>query len=295
MNNRSLVIRHTIYLFITALIWGTAFVAQSVGNIMGPFTFNCLRSLLGGIVLIPFIKYFYKGVRPDSTTIKGGICCGLCLFAASNLQQYGLLYTSPGKAGFITAGYILIVPVLGLFAGKRISVRIGAAVAAALLGLYLLCIPQGEGMSINRGDMLCMVCALIFSLHIITIDYFAPRSEGVKMACIQFLVCSALSAILMLLFERPDPKAISEGILPLIYAGVFSSGVAYTLQIVGQAGVNPTIASLILSLESCIAVIAGWLMLGEGMNRREITGCIIMFAAIIMTQLPQKAKKDTSN
>lgn len=294
MNNRSLVIRHTIYLFITALIWGTAFVAQSVGNIMGPFTFNCLRSLLGGLVLIPFIKYFYKGIKPDITTIKGGICCGLCLFAASNLQQYGLLYTSPGKAGFITAGYILIVPILGLFVGKRISARIAAAVVAALVGLYLLCIPVGEGMSINQGDMLCMVCALVFSLHIITIDHFAPKAEGVKMACIQFLVCSALSAVLMLLFEEPDPKNIAEGIIPLIYAGVFSSGVAYTLQIVGQPGVNPTIASLILSLESCIAVIAGWLILGEGMNTREVTGCIIMFAAIIITQLPQKAKKKSA-
>lgn len=294
MNNRSLVIRHTIYLFITALIWGTAFVAQSVGNIMGPFTFNCLRSLLGGLVLIPFIKYFYKGIKPDITTIKGGICCGLCLFAASNLQQYGLLYTSPGKAGFITAGYILIVPILGLFVGKRISARIAAAVVAALVGLYLLCIPVGEGMSINRGDMLCMICALVFSLHIITIDHFAPKAEGVKMACIQFLVCSALSAVLMLLFEEPDPKNIAEGIIPLIYAGVFSSGVAYTLQIVGQPGVNPTIASLILSLESCIAVIAGWLILGEGMNTREVTGCIIMFAAIIITQFPQKAKKKSA-
>lgn len=294
MNNRSLVIRHTIYLFITALIWGTAFVAQSVGNIMGPFTFNCLRSLLGGLVLIPFIKYFYKGIKPDITTIKGGICCGLCLFAASNLQQYGLLYTSPGKAGFITAGYILIVPILGLFVGKRISARIAAAVVAALVGLYLLCIPVGEGMSINRGDMLCMICALVFSLHIITIDHFAPKAEGVKMACIQFLVCSALSAVLMLLFEEPDPKNIAEGIIPLIYAGVFSSGVAYTLQIVGQPGVNPTIASLILSLESCIAVIAGWLILGERMNTREVTGCIIMFAAIIITQLPQKAKKKSA-
>ena len=294
MNNRSLVIRHTIYLFITALIWGTAFVAQSVGNIMGPFTFNCLRSLLGGLVLIPFIKYFYKGIKPDITTIKGGICCGLCLFAASNLQQYGLLYTSPGKAGFITAGYILIVPILGLFVGKRISARIAAAVVAALVGLYLLCIPVGEGMSINQGDMLCMVCALVFSLHIITIDHFAPKAEGVKMACIQFLVCSALSAVLMLLFEEPDPKNIAEGIIPLIYAGVFSSGVAYTLQIVGQPGVNPTIASLILSLESCIAVIAGWLILGEGMNTREVTGCIIMFAAIIITQLPQKVKKKSA-
>lgn len=294
MNNRSLVIRHTIYLFITALIWGTAFVAQSVGNIMGPFTFNCLRSLLGGLVLIPFIKYFYKGIKPDITTIKGGICCGLCLFAASNLQQYGLLYTSPGKAGFITAGYILIVPILGLFVGKRISARIAAAVVAALVGLYLLCIPVGEGMSINRGDMLCMICALVFSLHIITIDHFAPKAEGVKMACIQFLVCSALSAVLMLLFEEPDLKNIAEGIIPLIYAGVFSSGVAYTLQIVGQPGVNPTIASLILSLESCIAVIAGWLILGEGMNTREVTGCIIMFAAIIITQLPQKAKKKSA-
>ncbi len=294
MNNRSLVIRHTIYLFITALIWGTAFVAQSVGNIMGPFTFNCLRSLLGGLVLIPFIKYFYKGIKPDITTIKGGICCGLCLFAASNLQQYGLLYTSPGKAGFITAGYILIVPILGLFVGKRISARIAAAVVAALVGLYLLCIPVGEGMSINQGDMLCMVCALVFSLHIITIDHFAPKAEGVKMACIQFLVCSALSAVLMFLFEEPDPKNIAEGIIPLIYAGVFSSGVAYTLQIVGQPGVNPTIASLILSLESCIAVIAGWLILGEGMNTREVTGCIIMFAAIIITQLPQKAKKKSA-
>ena len=291
-NDRGLVLRHMLYLFLTALIWGTAFVAQSVGNIMGPFTFTCLRTILGGLVLIPFIKFYYKSIKPDRTTVIGGICCGICLFLASNLQQYGLLFISPGKAGFITAGYILIVPILGLFAGKKLNSRIVVAVLAAIVGLYLLCIPEGENMSLNIGDLLCLSCAFFFSVQIIIIDRFSAEVEGVKMACIQFFVCGLLSALLVLLFEDPKPESIAEGFFPMAYAGVFSIGIAYTLQIVGQAGVNPTVASLIMSLESCIAVIAGWLILGQGMNSREIAGCIIMFAAIILTQLPGRKKQE---
>ena len=289
-NDRSLAARHTFYLFVTALIWGTAFVAQSVGNVMGPFTFTCLRSFLGGLVLLPFIRFYYKGLNPDRTTVTGGICCGICLFLASNLQQYGLLYTSPGKAGFITAGYILIVPLLGIFVGKRITLKIAAAVAAAVVGLYLLCIPEGEGMKINSGDILCMCCAFVFSLQIICIDYFSPKAQGVKMACVQFFVCALLSSVLVLLFEDPKPENIAAGFFPMAYAGVFSIGIAYTLQIIGQVGVNPTVASLIMSLESCIAALSGWLILGSVMSKRELLGCVIMFAAIVMTQIPDRKK-----
>lgn len=286
--------RHTAYLFITALIWGIAFVAQSAGNVMGPFTFNCLRNFLGFFVLLPFLRIFYGNLRFDRTTIIGGLCCGLCLFLASNTQQYAIQFTTPGKAGFITASYMLIVPVAGFFMGKGITRRIVLAVVLGALGLYLLCIPAGEGFSgINAGDLMCFACAFLFTVHIMCIDYFAPRAEGVKMSCLQFLTAAVLTVVPMLLFEEPNLTGIRAGLVPLLYAGIMSSGVAYSLQIVGQDGVNPAVAALILSLESCFAVVGGWLILGDAMNGRELLGCLIMFGAIVLTQLPAPGKKRT--
>lgn len=289
--------KNAFMLILTAFIWGTAFVAQSVGmDYLGPLTFNGVRSIIGGIALLPYIALLNKvngasgkeeGDKKD--LLVGGIACGLLLFAASSLQQMGIQYTTAGKAGFITAFYIVIVPVLGIFLRKKIGWKVWLAVALALAGLYFLCIT--EKFSIGKGDILIFVCALVFSVHILIIDYFSPKVNGVKMSCIQFFVCGVASIPFMFALETPRIGAVLAGMVPLLYAGVLSCGVAYTLQIVGQKNVNPAIASLILSLESCFSVLAGWLVLGERLSIRESSGCILMFAAIILAQLPDKKKE----
>ena len=292
-------VKNALMLVLTAFIWGTAFVAQSVGmDYLGPFTFNGVRSLIGGIALLPCILLLKRWSReePEETHCKenrkdlilGGTVCGLLLFGASSLQQIGIQYTTAGKAGFITAFYIVIVPVLGIFLKKRIGWKVWAAVVIALVGLYFLCIT--ESFTIGKGDALIFLCALVFSLHILVIDYFAPRANGVVMSCIQFFVCGIVSLPFMFLTETPTIEGILAGGVPLLYAGVLSCGVAYTLQIIGQKNVNPAVASLILSLESCFSVLAGWLILGENLSVRETAGCILMFAAIILAQLPDKKK-----
>ncbi|MGN0355858.1 MAG: DMT family transporter [Muricoprocola sp.] len=294
--------KNPLLLFLTAVIWGVAFVAQSVGmEYIGPFTFNCIRCLIGGLVLIPCIWLLdrFKGkesmqsetpqkvsVKSDKTVLTGGVCCGLALFVASNLQQVGIQYTSVGKAGFITAMYIVLVPVLGIFLKKRIGVKVWVSVALAVAGLYLLCIT--EGFSIGKGDFLVLLCAFFFSIHILVIDYFSPKADGVRLSCIQFLVCGLLSGICMLLTEKPDLGAILQAWMPILYAGVLSCGVAYTLQIIGQKGMDPTVASLILSLESVVSVLAGWVLLGQSLSAKELFGCVLMFGAIILAQLPER-------
>ncbi|EOS75269.1 hypothetical protein C817_04404 [Dorea sp. 5-2] len=299
--------KNAILLILTAFIWGTAFVAQSVGmDYLGPFTFNGVRSLIGGAALLPCI--WFLGVlngkdtagkdadgKPDEKAsvpsgrkelVLGGIACGVLLFGASSLQQLGIQYTTAGKAGFITACYIVIVPVLGVFLGKRIGWKVWLAVATALVGLYFLCIT--EKFTIGKGDVLIFVCAIVFSLHILVIDYFSPKVDGVKMSCIQFFVCGIVSLPFMFVLETPKVGAMLEGWMPLLYAGVLSCGVAYTLQIIGQKNVHPAIASLILSLESCFSVLAGWIVLGERLSAKESIGCVLMFAAIILAQLPER-------
>lgn len=291
-------------LVLTALIWGSAFVAQSVGmDYLGPFTFNSLRCLLGGLVLLPVIWFMgRKGTggqkkmasqenpqnkKTDQKTLWiGGICCGIALAAASSLQQIGLVYTSAGKAGFITALYILIVPVLGLFLGKKVGVKTWMGVGLAILGMYFLCIK--EGFFISYGDFLVMICAFIFSLHILIIDYFSPKVDGVKLSCIQFWIAGILCALPMILNEKPTLDAVAAAWLPLLYAGVLSCGVAYTLQIIAQKNTDPTVASLILSLESVFAALTGWLVINETLSPKELFGCVLVFTAIILAQLPQK-------
>ena len=288
-------------LFLTAFIWGVAFVAQSVGmNYIGPFTFSCVRSILGGIVLIPCIwfldrlKMKEEGVtekrtmseKEKKTLLIGGICCGIALCVASNLQQFGVKYTTVGKAGFITALYIVLVPIFGIFLKKKVGVKVWISVAISVVGLYLLCMP--EKLSISNGDFLVLLCAIVFSIHILVIDHFSPLVDGVRMSCIQFWITGILSAIPMFLFEKPSLSAIFAAAVPLLYAGVMSSGVAYTLQIVAQKDADPTVASLILSLESVFSVLAGWVVLGQVMSMREICGCVLMFAAIILAQLPER-------
>lgn len=285
--------KNAFILFLTAFIWGTAFVAQSVGmDHLGPFAFNGIRNFIASAALLPCIwlldklKLIDEGTGNKKDLIAGGICCGIMLFGASSLQQIGMQYTSAGKSGFITAFYIVMVPVFGIFLKKKIGWRVWTAVVIAIIGLYFLCIT--ESFSIGKGDVYIFFCALVFSVHILVIDYFSPKVNGVKMSCIQFLVVGILSVPFMLTLETVTMEAVNLSWGPILYAAVLSSGVAYTLQIIGQKNVNPAIASLILSLESCISVLAGWVILGEQLSSRELTGCVLMFAAIILAQLPDK-------
>lgn len=279
-------------LLLTATIWGSAFVAQSVGmEHVGPFTFTFSRSIIGGTVLLPCIFFLGKWKKGFATKVEwiGGICCGIALCIANNLQQVGMQYTTVGKAGFITALYVVLVPIFGIFLKKRVSLLIWGCVAVSVVGLYLLCIPEGAFV-LAFGDLLVLLCAVVFSVHILIIDYFSPKGDGVVISCIQFFTCGILSGIPMLFFENPSIGSMIDAKWSILYAGVLSSGVAYTLQVVAQKNVNPTVASLILCLESVVAVLAGWVMLGQGMSSREIWGCILMFAAIVMAQLPAPEK-----
>lgn len=292
--------KNVFILLLTAIIWGFAFVAQSTGmDYVGPFTFTCVRSLIGGIFLLPCILLLdrlksgqerrLQQSQDKKTLLLGGISCGILFFLATNTQQIGIMYTSVGKAGFITACYIIIVPILGLFLKKSCSVLVWISIFIALIGLYLLCID--ESLSINKGDLYIMVCALLFSFHILTIDHFSPMVDGVRMSCIQFFTCGILSVIPMLLLEGvPSLSTLSTAAIPILYAGILSCGVAYTLQIIGQKNFSPTIASLILSLESTFSVIGGWLILHETLTIRELSGCLCMFVAIMLSQIPMPKK-----
>jgi len=295
-------IRNSFLLILTAFIWGVAFVAQSEGgDILGPYTFNCLRSILGGIILIPVFVLIDKNksdtekVSDKRTLFIGGTLCGIALCIATNLQQMGLfLGTASGKAGFLTACYILIVPILSIFFKKKCGWNIWLAVIIALFGLYLLCI-KGS-LNFQLSDILVLICAFVFSFHILIIDHFSPKVNPVKMSCIQFFVCGILSAIPMFAVDMDlsFSKFVSQisllsnssALIPLLYAGIMSCGVAYTLQIVGQKDLNPTIASLIMSLESVFSVLAGWVILGEKLSSNELYGCLLIFVAIILAQIP---------
>lgn len=296
MNKRTM--KNSLLLFLAAFIWGVAFVSQSKGmEYMGPFTFNGVRSLIGSAVLVPVILFRRKKEQKDGRPMFhksawiGGICCGLALMAASMFQQYGILYTTVGKAGFITALYIVFVPVCGIFLGKKVPGAVWIAVLMAAAGMYLLCI-QGS-FRINPGDALVFVCALLFTVHILVIDYFSPKADGVVLSCIQFLVCGVICTVCALIFETVSLSALFSGAVPVLYAGVMSCGVAYTLQIVGQKDMNPTVASLILSLESVISVLAGWFAYKAGflkddqtLTGRQLLGCGIVLAAVVLVQLP---------
>lgn len=299
---------NNLLLLLTALIWGCAFVAQSVGmEYIGPFTFNCIRSIMGGLVLLPVIWVMRHSknecncrTEKDRKTVSfpvdektrenrrelvvGGICCGAALAVASSLQQMGLVYTSPGKAGFITALYILIVPFLGIFLGKKAGIKTWVGVVLAVIGMYFLCIT--DHFSLSRGDTLVLLCAVAFAVHILLVDHFSPRVNGVCLSCIQFFVCGGICAVAMMLIEQPQIENIVAVWKPLAYAGIFSCGVAYTLQIIAQKNTDPTVASLLLSLESVFSVIAGWLILGEMLSGRELFGCLLVFAALVLAQLP---------
>lgn len=291
MKHRKLV--SSLMLIVAALIWGTAFVAQRKGmEYAGPLAFNGVRTLIGSLVLLPVALIFRPAKAANlRKTLLAGLLCGLCLFMATNLQQIGLTSTEAGKAGFITTFYIILVPVLGLFLRKKTGAVTWLAVAVALGGLFFLCVKPGE-VRIAPGDLLVLGCAFFFAVQILVIDFFVQEVGGVLLSCVQFAVDGVLSLIAAFLFEKPDFPALFRGWIPLLYTGILSCGVAYTLQILGQKNLHPTVASLLMSLESAFAVLGGWLILHERLTRRELLGCALMLAAVLLVQLaPAKKEK----
>lgn len=293
-------LRGNLLLVLTAFIWGVSFVAQTVGmEHVGPYTFNASRFLLGGLVLLPLVRRNYVRSRQEhgpmtlpqrKAVLYGGLACGLAIFVASTLQQLGMQTTAPGKAGFITALYIIIVPLLGLLLGKKPPVLVWVGVALATGGMALLCLT--DGLSVARGDLLVFLCAISFSFHILIIDYFSPKADGVTLSCIQFFISGLLSLVLTLIFEQPTLAQLLDAWVPIAYSGILSCGVAYTLQIVAQKKTDPTVASLILSLESVFAVLGGGVLLHQWLSLRELFGCLLTFAAIILAQLdPNQFKR----
>jgi len=265
-------------------------------NYIGPFTFNGIRSLMAGLalmIIIPVLTKFVPSVMEEPAgdkkannrkLLKGGILCGIILFAASSLQQYGIVYTTAGKSGFITAFYIVLVPVCGIFLKKKIGFPVWIAVVLGIVGLYMLSIKEGE--SINIGDFLTLLCSFCYTAHILTIDHYSPFVNGVKLSCIQFSVAGLLSIPFMLIFEEQNLAAIASAVVPLLYSGIMSGAVAFTLQILAQQRTNATVATLIMSLESVFAVLAGWVLLHEVLSVKEFLGCVFMFCAVILAQLP---------
>ncbi len=293
-------LKGTLILALTAIVWGISFVSQSVSmEHIGPNTFAGIRTLLGCITLLPVIMFRnfsekknieisgQKGCRKD--IIIGGIICGVLLCIASTVQTYGMKYTTAGKSGFITAMYMILVPIVSIFMGKKIRPSVIGCVLIAVTGLYFLCIKKGE-FSMGYGDLVTLICAVFFTFHILVIDRYSPKVDGVKLSCMQFFVAGTINIIIMFIFEKPVLKDILLCAVPILYSGIMSCGVAYTLQIIGQKYAEPTVASLVMSMESVFAALAGWVILGQGMNGREIFGCLLMFGAITLIQLPPKKK-----
>lgn len=304
MKTRSL--KNPLLLLLAAFIWGVAFVAQKEGmDHVGPFTFNCVRFFIGGATLLALLPLldrlrggpgaFRVGTRRD--ILLGGAACGLALFAATDLQQIAIAMqsadTNVGKAGFITACYVVLVPVLGMFLGRKSPALVWLGAAAALAGFFCLSLMDGlaagEGLTLERSDGLLLICAVLFSVHILVIDHFSPLVDGVRLSCVQFFVCSLLG-LPFTIMEGPTWAGLAACAVPILYTGVLSSAVGYTLQIVGQNGVHPAVASLILSLESVFSALAGYVLMPEtGLTGWEIFGCVLVFAAVVMVQLaPQK-------
>ena len=301
-------VRTTLLPLLAAFIWGVAFVAQK-GNTTGPLAFNASRAIVAFLLLLVVILVMNKGdvrhvLREDTrentrTLWLGGLCCGLALSFATFLQQYGLDgSTEAGKASFLTAMYIVLVPLLGIPLKRRASLSVWISVVIAVVGLYLLCVK--EGTVIRPDDLVVLACSFVFAVHIMVIDHFAPKVNGIKLSCIQFLVVFVSSAVLSLVLEQPKLADIQASLVPILYLGIMSSGVAYTLQIVAQRNANPTVLTMLLSMESVFGVLAGAVVLGEVLSTREYLGCILMFAAVVLAQIPteklaQLIKRKQSN
>lgn len=295
-------LRQSLLLFITATIWGSAFIAQSIGmDHVSPYTFTFFRTFIGALILIPVIIYFFCiiGHKKDKlfaylknkNFYLGSLCCGLCLLCGESFQQFGLVTTDAGKAGFITSMYIIFVPILGLLFGKKINCFIFIGIILSVLGLYFLCIK--ENLNIELGDLYIFICAIAFSVHILVIAHFVEKVDGLLLSCGQFFVASFFACILMFMYGNPNLEGIKLAMPAFLYAGIMSNGIAYTLQIIGQRGLNPTIATLIMSLESVMAAIFGTIFLDEIMSAKEYLGCFLMLMAVIIAQMPSKKAKRT--
>ena len=320
-NNFKLKILSAFLLLLASVVWGAAFVAQSIaGESVGTFSFNGIRFLIGGVCMLPLLP---RRGRPDENAVgmenatigkensgfelgnlKGGILCGMALFLASTLQQAGIAAgASAGEAGFITAFYIILVPILGLVLGKRCSKLIVLAVAIAVTGLYYLCFDSfseltSSGLAVlSLADILLMGCALLYSVQILGVDRYAPKMNPVVLSCTQFFTTGVVSLICGIIFElMPDPAGWISSLstfnawIPILYTGIFSSAVGYTLQVYGQRNLNPAVASLIMSMESVFSTIFGWLILKQILSGRKLLGCCLVFAAIILAQFPTRSR-----
>ncbi|MBO7275985.1 MAG: DMT family transporter [Clostridia bacterium] len=305
MNMKTL--RANLLLVLTAALWGAAFVAQSTAmDAIGPFTFNGVRMLIGSLVLLPLIwvmnlldrkKPEYKPMKKADwkLLITGGVLCGIALFFASTFQNYGIIYTTAGKAGFITTIYVVLVPILALvFLRQKSHWLTWIYAAIAMVGFYLLALGGGFG-NINKGDLLVLVCAVLFAVHILIIDRYSPHVNGVALSSIQFFVCAILSLIAALITEDISFADITTAAVPILYAGICSCGIAYTLQIIAQKDTDPTVAALLMSLESVFSVLFGWLLLHERLTASEYAGCAVVFIAVVLSQIPPEKLKLKKN
>lgn len=297
MNKKTL--QGVFLLLITATVWGVAFVAQSVGmDYLNAFAFNCIRNAIGVVVLIPVLAVTRRNAhRTGCNTaplftkelLLGGLVCGSALCIASNFQQMGIEHSTVGKSAFITTLYIVLVPIFGLFLKKKVALQVWISVILALAGLFLLCM-KNETLCLGIGDIYLILCAFFFTLQIISVEYFVQKTDGIALSIMQFLVTSVLSGIGMLFTGLPSWSDITASAIPLLYAGGISCGVGYTLQILGQKHVPSAVASLIMSLESVIAALAGWLILQEMLSPKELAGCGLVFVSVILAQIPMKKR-----
>ena len=282
-------ITHIGILLLTSIIWGMAFVAQSVGShLVGPFTFMAIRSWLGFFVLAPLLLHTLRKVGINRDLVIGSVCCGIGLFFGSILQQFGIAYTTTAKAGFITALYMIFVPICSWFLHKPIHKQIWISVLMSVLGLYLLCF-HGSIAAFNQGDLLMLLAALGFTFQILAVNHFVTKCHPILLSGGQFLFCAIVST-LMMTTETITLPAFKQALIPMLYTGIFSTGVAYTLQIIGQKGLNPTVSSLVMCLESVFSALGGWLLLGQSLNIQELTGCSLMFLAIVFSQVSPRKK-----
>ena len=298
-NTKIYTLTHTLMLLVASFFWGTTFVAQSLGaEYVGAGTYLALRTYIGIIFLLPFVLYRDKkdikdsGLGPQELQdkrsrekqafIKGGMLAGLFIFLASFAQQYGIAYTSVAKAGFLTTLYVVFVPVISLLFGRRFDNKIWISIALSVIGMYLLC--MNGSFYLEIGDALMILSALGFSVQILAVSRYSKRIDPVKLTLAQFIVEAMLATIVMLVLERPDLSSIHSALPAILYAGIFSSGIAYTLQSLGQKNLNPAIASIAMCLESVFGTLSGWIVLGQKLSLREATGCILMFVAIVLTQ-----------
>ena len=291
--------RNSMLLLLCSFIWGTAFVAQSAGAGMGAYSFLAGRSWLAGVVLLPTVSAFdaihrkqgaaygWPKGEQGKTLRKASLICGTLLFAASAAQQIGITLNpnSTAKSAFLTAMYVVLVPVFGLALGRRNSPQLWVSMVISVVGLYLLCMKNGFG-GIEASDLVLLLCAVLFSFQILSIDHFAPQVDGVRLSLLQFFVVAVESSIAALLLETPSIAQFGENLLPIAYCGIFSSGVAYTLQIIGQKDLHPAIASLIMCMESVFSALGGWLILHQNLSARESMGCALIFVAVVLAQLP---------